>query len=73
MCKDGPANLVVLDEGKYYFSLLLFPVNLIIFLIIIASRHLQKSSANQNISVTLLSVDIAIFVSIYVYLSTLKS
>ncbi len=41
--------------------------------VIIVSKNLQKSSAIQNISITLFSVIIAIVVRIYLYFNTVKT
>ena len=54
---------------RWYF---LFPVGFSAYFVVIASKNLQKSSAIQNISVTLASVIIAIFVCNSMYINTLK-
>ena len=56
-------------EFRWYF---LFPVGFSVYFAVIASKNLQKSSAIQNISVTLSSVIIAIFVCNCLYISSLK-
>ena len=56
-------------ESRCYF---LFPVGFSVYFATIASKNLQKSSAIQNISVTLSSVIIAIFVCNCLYISSLK-
>ena len=56
-------------ELRWYF---LFPVGLSVYFAVIASKNLQKSSAIQNISVTLALVIIAIFVCSSMYINTLK-
>ena len=50
----------------------LFPVGFSVYFAVIASKNLQKSSAIQNISVTLSSVIIAIFVCNCLNVNALK-
>ena len=59
----------VVVELRWYF---LFPVGFSVYFAVIASKNLQKSSAIQNISVTLSSVIIAIFVCNCLFISPLK-
>ena len=56
-------------ESRWYF---LFPLGFSVYFAVIVSKNLQKSSAIQNISVTLSSVIIAIFVCNCLYISSLK-
>ena len=53
-------------EFRWYF---LFPVGFSVYFAVIASKSLQKSSTIQNISVTLSSVIITIFVCNYLCIS----
>ena len=56
-------------ESRWYLR---FVVDGRVYFVIIVSKNLQKSSAIQNISITLFSVIIAIIVCIYLYFNIIK-
>lgn len=78
MFKATITRIVEKDHYQHNFCLwhcrisMIFPVGFSVYFAVIASKNLQKSSAIQNISVTLSSVIIAIFVCKCLYISSLK-